>query len=121
MSEHGCKCRLPHPTFAGENQDLVLNPGQAGIDERNVGIGTLWSGGTYCLVGAASACITFACLLRFRAGTVFCRDSQYVLAERVAVKVPGSGATSLGAAFNGASKSTWVGSSSEGAIRSRML
>ena len=121
MSKHGCKGRLPYPTFAGKNQDLVLDPGEAGIDERNVGIGTLWSGGTYCLVRAASACIAFACLLRFWAGTVLCRNNQCVLAEIVAVKVPGSGATSLGAAFKGASKSTWVGSSSEGAMRLRML
>ena len=34
----------------------------------------------------------------------------------MAVVLPGSGATSLGAAFSGALKSTWIGSSSDGAI-----
>lgn len=91
--------------------------GEASSDERNVGIGAFRSASTDGLVGTAGAGIALAGKIRFRTGAMFCKGPWLDGARRkVTDRVPGSGATSFGAALSGEARSTWMGSSSEGAI-----
>jgi hypothetical protein len=105
----------------------VLHTRKARSYDRNIWVGALGRRGAYCLVGAAGAVICKAGLLRFGTGAVFYDVllGAVQCIERLDIchkggvagrNVPGSGATSCGAALRGASKSTCVGSSSEGAI-----
>src|SRR5690606_22560754 len=71
--KHRCECGLADAAFARENQDLVLDGGEAGGDERNVGIRAFGGRGADRLVGTAGACVCLAGLLAFWAGTVLGR------------------------------------------------
>jgi hypothetical protein len=123
VREHCAECALPDAAFAAEDEDLVLYGGEARGDDGYVRVRTFWGGGAYCLVGAAGAVVCFACLEGLGAGTVFCAalvcDPIKATASDCGwAGVPGSGATSFGAFLSGASKSTCVGSSREGAMLS---
>jgi hypothetical protein len=99
--------------------------------DRDVGIGTFGRGGAYRLIGTSSTRVCLAGCERFGAGTVFCED-MWSASEHDMISysmrgggedVPGSGATSLGAALRGASKSTCTGSSTsnEGAMMRELV
>lgn len=81
----------------------MLDRSEAGGDQGNVRVGSFGGGGANLLVGAAGAGVAFARALRFGAGTVFCGHiSTFVCAGGCLLHLPGSGATSFGAAFSGA-------------------
>jgi hypothetical protein len=120
VRDHRAEGGLPDAALAREHEDLVLDTREACGYHGDVGVGAFRCRCTYGLVGAAGAVVCEAGLLRLWARTVFlgmplaaARSRKGGVAGR---NVPGSGATSCGAALIGASKSTCVGSSSEGAI-----
>jgi hypothetical protein len=131
VREHGGEGGFSDAAFAGENEDLVPDRGEARGYEGDVRIGAFGRRGAYLLVRAAGTVVGCAGLFGFGARAVFCEFgdcvSTCVFARcfvRCSMKaggaiggyVPGSGATSLGACLSGASRSTCVGSSREGAM-----
>ena len=74
MRQHGGEGGFAHAAFAAEDQDFVLDAGEAGGYEGDVGVGTFGSGGADGLVGAAGAGIAFAGKVGFGAGAVFCKN-----------------------------------------------
>lgn len=121
VRKHRCEGRFPDAAFSREDKDFVLYVGKAGGYDRDVGVGTFWGGSADGLVGAAGAGIRFAGLIGLRPRTMFWGDTVSLIETLRWVRgrsggLPGSGATSFGAAFKGALKSTWMGSSSDGAI-----
>lgn len=106
VCKHGGKCGLADTAFATQYEDLVLNTGETRGDEGNIGIGALWRGGTDGLVRTTSAGIALARKFRFGSGTVLLETSTRFDKVESVGNLPGSGATNLGAAFNGALRST---------------
>lgn len=60
----------------------MLDRGETGGDERDIGIGAFGGGGANLLVRTAGAGIAFACTLRFGTGTVFYDRSLATVGDR---------------------------------------
>lgn len=122
VGEHGGEGGFADAAFAAEDEEFVFDAGEAGGDERDVGVGAFGGGGTDDLVGAAGAGGALAGEGGFGAGAVFwvvVRVDTDLDGEKGGGggdRIPGSGATSLGAILRGALMSTWMGSSREGAM-----
>lgn len=72
VREHGGEGGFADAAFAAEDEDFVLDAGEARGDEGDVGVGAFGGGGADELVGAAGAGVAFAGEIGFGAGAVFC-------------------------------------------------
>lgn len=90
--------------------------GESFCDDWNIGVGAFGRGSAYLLIGTAGACIALTGFLGFRTWAVLWGLVSGCILDRLCGRIPGSGATRLGATLDENARDSSAGSSTKGAI-----